>query len=500
MNQSKPPSLPASCLSTAPPGTVVAPKPAQTAAVKPAPATAIPTPKPKKMNPTAQNILKNAMSNPVIHDLIIAQHAGAIPFTDEKGSIIHSSLGNHLLKAKNVCKINGALHLYDNGIYKQDDDALHGHMIKLVPSITDAKRREVCRYLKTNLETPVKEVSPPHLIPFKSRIYNLDTDQFLDYTPEHVFLSRLPYDFIPDAPEQDIVTDTIAQIADGDSAVIRLIYEAIGNCFYFRNAYRGAIMLYGESGNNGKSTLLNMIRQLLGKENTSSLSLHDLTERFRLVGVYGKVANIGDDISGRYLPDAENFKKLVTGEYVTAEHKGQDAFDFVSFAKMFFAMNTLPPVSDKSRAFFSRLQLIPLNHDFSGAPDIGLKNREWSQAEMEYLTALAMQGLHRLRWQGGFTKPQACVELTAQYERDNNPIIEFLEDQAPVEGRPIAEVYASFQAWSQQAGHKNTFTRTRFTREIIRCTGLKSEPYRHSKYPGKIVRCFVSSVTRNKEV
>ena len=185
--------------------------------------------------------------------------------------------------------------------------------------------------------------------------------RFMDYTPEHVFLNRFPYDYMPDAPLCDTVTGTVNRIAGDDPEVVNLLYEAMGNCFYLLNSFRGAVMLYGRSGSNGKSTLLNMITQLLGRENASFLSLQDTAERFRLVEVYGKAANIGDDIPSAYLPESSIFKKLVTGETVTAEKKGQDPFSFKPYAKMFFAMNGLPPVSDKSKAFFSRILLIPLN-------------------------------------------------------------------------------------------------------------------------------------------
>ena len=45
--------------------------------------------------------------------------------------------------------------------------------------------------------------------------------------------------------------------------------------------------IVGTSGS-GKSTLLNMIIKVLGSKNTSSLSLQDTAERFRLAEIYGK--------------------------------------------------------------------------------------------------------------------------------------------------------------------------------------------------------------------
>lgn len=411
-------------------------------------------------------------------------------FFNEK-RFLHNIMGDYLIKAHGVCKINGAVHIYDNSIYKPGEEILHGFMVQLIPELTDARRKEVYKYIKVNPRTPDKQLSPPYLIPFATRIYDLKNDRFMDYAPEHVFLNRFPYDYKPDAPICDTVTGTISRIAGNDQEVVSLLYEAMGNCFYLLNSFRGAAMLYGRSGNNGKSTLLNMITQLLGRENASFLSLQDTAERFRLVEVYGKAANIGDDIPSTYLPESSIFKKLVTGEMVTAEKKGQDPFSFKPYAKMFFAMNGLPPVSDKSRAFFSRILLIPLNQDFSkdGTRDVSLKDRAWTQQEMECLTRLAVEGLKRLLSQGDFTRPECVKQAVAEYEAENNPIREFLEEAGSIAGKPTQDVYDDYRHWCVCSGHKNMTTRKKFTKEVKAETGMTTKDMR-SRTDGRVLKCF----------
>ncbi len=418
--------------------------------------------------------------------------AEPIPEFFDGKRFLHNVMGDYLIKAHGVCKINGAVHIYDNGIYKPGEEILHGFMIQLVPELTDARRKEVYKYIKVNPSTPDKQLSPPYLIPFATHIYDLKNDRFMDYTPEHVFLNRFPYDYKPDAPIFDTVTGTISRIAGNDQEVVSLLYEAMGNCFYLLNSFRGAAMLYGRSGSNGKSTLLNMITQLLGRENASYLSLQDTAERFRLVEVYGKAANIGDDIPSTYLPESSIFKKLVTGEMVTAEKKGQDPFSFKPYAKMFFAMNGLPPVSDKSRAFFSRILLIPLNQDFSkdGTRDVSLKDRAWTQQEMECLTRLAVEGLKRLLAQGDFTRPECVKQAVAEYEAENNPVKEFLEEAGSIAGKPTQDVYDDYRYWCGSSGHKNMLTRKKFTKEVKAETGLAIKDKRSKLAEGKVVKCF----------
>lgn len=415
-----------------------------------------------------------------------------IPEFFEGRKFLHNVMGDYLKEKYGVCKINGSIHIYDNGIYRQGEEALHGYMLQLIPTLTDARRKEVYKYIKVNLKTPVKQVSPPHLIPFATKIYDLQNDRFLDYGPEYVFLNRFPYDYKPEAPVCETVTGVISRIAGGDQEIIDLLYEAMGNCFYLLNSYRGAIMLYGPNGNNGKSTLLNLISQLVGMENASFLSLQDTAERFKLIGLYGKAVNIGDDISSNYIPDTERFKMLVTGGTVSAEHKGQDPVHFKPYAKLFFALNGLPPVSDKSKAYFSRVLLIPLTQDFSKNKDVTLKDKQWSQEEMEYLTRLAIDGLKRLINQGDFTRPECVVEALADYEAENNPVNGFLEEYGKIDGKPTELVYYDFCRWCERNGHRNVPTRTRFTREVTQQTGMISGVSRNEYFGGEPGRCFLN--------
>ena len=215
-----------------------------------------------------------------------------LPKFFDKSKFLHNVMGDYLIAKYGACRINNAIHIYDDGVYIPGEDILHGHMLELVPTLKDTQRREVYKYIKVSLKTPIKRASPPNLIPFATRIYDISSGTFLDYGPDFVFLNRFPYDYIPDAPEQPRIAQVINDITCGDGEVQSLLYEAIGNCFYLLNSYRGAVMLYGPSGSNGKSTLLNMITQLLGPQNASYLSLQDMAQKFRLADVYGKAANI----------------------------------------------------------------------------------------------------------------------------------------------------------------------------------------------------------------
>lgn len=430
-----------------------------------------------------------------------AAAANEVPRFYDDGTFLHNVMGDYLTVKHHICRINGIVHIYEDGLYKPDEELIQGYMLRLLPRLTDQKRREVLKYIKVSMDTPERELSPANLIPFRSKVYDIDTDSFLDYSPELVFLSRFPYDYKPDAPMSEFVFKVLYDIACGDQKVMDLLFEAIGNCFFRKNIYRGSILLYGHDGSNGKSTLLNMIIQLLGSDNVSTLDIKDLNEKFRLHQIYGKYANIGDDISDQYLEDSSIFKKLVTGESVTAERKGQDPVSFRSFAKLMFAANGLPKTADKSKAFISRMLPVPLMADFSKKSDCdtSLKDRHWNDEEMEYLLRMAMMGLKRLRRNNGFTIPECVEAAKKEYETENNSVLGFLSEGVEVHRVPTKLLYAKYADWCRVSGLHCTFTHPKFTREVRKYTKAEVRSLRTSIEGKKTaVKCFYIESSEGK--
>ena len=50
-----------------------------------------------------------------------------------------------------------------------------------------------------------------------------------------------------------------------------------------------------------------MITYLLGGENVSALDLGELGDRFKTAELFGKLANIGDDIGDEFIPNPAIF-------------------------------------------------------------------------------------------------------------------------------------------------------------------------------------------------
>lgn len=349
-------------------------------------------------------------------------------FFNAKGQFQFDKFAAYLMETHKIIKINKQLHLYENGIYTLGYEEIQAEMIKHISNLNKQKRNEVMSYL----DLLIRENTLPSdaaYIAFKNGVYNIDTDTFEDFNADLVITNKINYNYNP-AAYSEIADKTLNKLACNDANIRALLEEVIGYTFYRRNELRKAFILTGDK-HNGKSTYLDMIAQLLGQENTTALDLKELGDRFKTAELFGKLANIGDDIGDEFIANPAIFKKVVSGDRVNAERKGQDPFDFTCYAKMLFSANSIPRIKDKSGAVIDRLIIVPFEASFSkNDPDFDpyIKYKLRDDVVMEYLINIGIAGLKRILENQGFTVNKKVVDNIKEYEENNNPALLFFQE------------------------------------------------------------------------
>lgn len=345
----------------------------------------------------------------------------------------------------NIIKLDGQLCIYKDGIYVNDTKLIKTEMIKRIPGLSRTQREEALSYLDLLIDQNSKP-SGEEYIAFKNGIYNIVTGEFFGFAPEYILTNKIDYDYIPDAYSY-IADTTLDKLSCHDDRVRDLLEEVIGYTFYRRNELRKAFILIGDKAN-GKSTYLDMIKTLLGDDNTCAIDLGELGDRFKTAELFHKLANIGDDIGDDFIANPAVFKKLVSGDRLNAERKGQDPFDFNSYAKLLFSANNIPRIKDKSGAVLSRLIIIPFTATFSkNDPDYDpyIKYKLRSNEAMQYLIQVGLDGLKRVLENQGFTISMRVQKEIDEYEINNNPILLFLKDTSiKVLNEPTSAVYKKY--------------------------------------------------------
>lgn len=405
-------------------------------------------------------------------------------FFNKRGTFLFDKFAVYLKNNNHVIKINNQMHIYKDGIYINGIKYIESEMIKHIPNLNRSKRAEILTYLDL-LVTENTQISNAKYIAFKNGIYNIETDDFIDFSPEYVITNKINYEYVPGA-YSEIADKTLNKLSCNDKNIRALLEEVIGYTFYRRNELRKAFILIGDKSN-GKSTYLDMIKSLLGDRNTAALDLKELGDRFKTAELFGKLACIGDDIGDEFIPNPAVFKKLTSGDRLNAEKKGQDPFDFNSFAKLLFSANNIPRIKDKSGAVITRLVIIPFNAVFSADDadfDPYIKYKLRSPESMQYLIQLGIKGLKRVLKNRKFTVSDKVQKELEEYEENNNPILLFFKDEPKIENEPTAHVYKkynefcianSFQAMSNIEFSKQV--KKRYDLDIVSKT-IKGKKYR----------------------
>lgn len=355
----------------------------------------------------------------------------------------------HYLKNNNhVVKINNQLHIYQDGIYVNGYKELEAAMIELIPRIRKTQRRETIEYMELIAEDVV--TADARYIAFNNGVYDIIKDELYPFAPGIVVTNKIPWDYNTNA-YNELADVTLNKLSCGDPAIRSLLEECIGYCFYRRNELGKAFILTGDR-QNGKSTFLDVVKAILGDNNISALDLKELGDRFTTSMMFGKLANIGDDIGDDFLQGSQVsiFKKIVTGNRIKAERKGQDPFEFNPFIKLLFSANDIPRMKDKTGAVLRRLVIIPFNARFTkDDPDYKpfIKYELIEQSSIEYLITLGIAGLKRVLENQDFTKSDKVEKSLEEYEEENNPITAFIKDQGEdmIVNQPTKDVYKRYQ-------------------------------------------------------
>lgn len=391
-------------------------------------------------------VLKSPLSDSEL-DVVLRDESFQKPVFFKGNTFLFDKFAMFLKNNHHIIRINDQLHIYKDGIYVFGYKKIEAEMVRIIPGLSRAKRAEVLAYLELVVQEN-ETVSSANYIAFRNGIYDLDTDAFCEFSPNIIVTNKINFDYNPSA-YSEIVDKSLNKLACNDQTVRSLLEEVIGYCFYRRNELRKSFILIGDKAN-GKSTYLDMIKTLLGNENTCSLDLKELGDRFKTAELFGKLANIGDDIGEDFIPNPAAFRKLVSGDPMNVERKGQDPFDFSNYSKLLFSANNIPRIKDKSGAVINRLVIIPFDAKFSKEdPDYDpyIKYKLRQQECMEYLINVGIIGLKRVLENYSFTVSTRVQKELEEYEVNNNPILMFFKEigESNIENEITSDVYKKYQ-------------------------------------------------------
>jgi P4 family phage/plasmid primase-like protien len=358
-----------------------------------------------------------------------------------------------------ITKENKKIWRYNDGYYEQDGEEIIRDLIQKILKNSSGThyKNEVVEWIKDNQNIQVSMDifdSQPNKINLQNGTYDIKTKEFSEHCQSDFFNYCLPILYNKEAKIEKIqkfMEDTF-YLED-----IPVIQELIGYCLFKEYFIHKAFLFVGE-GRNGKTTLLNLITNFLGVENVASISLHSICkDRFGSYDLYGKLANLWDDLSSDLVYNTGLFKIATGGGYLRAERKFEQSFKFINKAKFIFSCNIIPESKDNSMAYAKRWIVIEFPNTFEGTNCNKMIGKELaSENELSGLFNWAIEGLDRLLTNQDFSKHRTLEDVIKFRSETQSPVFKFVEkhiDTVPESEIPKEEVYRQFIKFCQTDGY-----------------------------------------------
>ena len=358
---------------------------------------------------------------------------------NEKVPVMNFNIISSMLKKYIPMKLTGETedtsiiysYNFSEGIYTGQEAYINRAIAKLEFRFDPRKYTQVYKFLKTQLPF-LPRLESKNLIAVNNGVFNNKGKHLEIFNPDYFINSKLATRYNKNAINNYLaIRDTyfdvdkwFQSIANGDEELVKLLWEIVNEAINPNHTREKMAILYGE-GNNGKGTFQAMLTNLIGIENISTLTPHDFSGEFKLEMLQGKVCNIGDDISNKYLDDVSNLMSIVTGDPVAVNRKGKSVI--TARFKLFniFSANKLPKVRNKSQGVYRRLLIVPFNADFNGQVQDRRIKEEYLENKI-VLEYILYKALH-LDFEK-FSSTSATDHMLEEYKEDNDYLYSFVKD------------------------------------------------------------------------
>ena len=341
----------------------------------------------------------------------------------------HNEIADLLLKNEKIVNYENDIYIYNNGFYTRDRQKIEQKIIELVPDSTSHFRDEVCKnlFLKTD---NIKELNRERgIINFKNGLLNIKNGKIYEHTSKYFSTNQIDVNYNIQAKKVQAIDDVLERLSCGVKERKQTILEMIGYSMTTSVKLQKAFVLYGETARNGKSTLINIIIALIGRENIGTVSFKDINKnRFAASGIKNKILNIGNEMTDEYIDDIETLKMWITGDYLEIEEKFKAKQKIQPYAKFIFNANKLPSVADKTNGFYRRLQIIPLEYSFTDKDASKFNFEELiSKEALEYLAKISIEAY--MNKGEHFANYNESEKEVNKYKIESNSILAFINDE-----------------------------------------------------------------------
>ncbi len=398
--------------------------------------------------------------------------------------------------------VNIARHTMSETLSQATTQGISGKQDFAISSLNINKAQAMLAFAQSDLAILSEDLdaSPTYnLLNFTNGTVDLRTGELAPHDPL-LYITKVidhAYD-----PTQDCPTwlSFLTQIMDDSQGMVDYLQSALGYTLTGRTSEKAIFVLFGEKGDNGKSTMLHTFRKLI-REYSQMIQVSSLMSKEESSN---SQADLADLQGARFVQTSESdegqrlaqgrMKRLTQGSgLIKAVRKYENPIEFPETHKIWIDTNRRPVITDSGdAATFARLHPIPFNvHIPKSRQDKGLSDK--LMVEAEGILAWLVQGA--INWfQDGLTKPKEVIEAGKKWHADSDWMERFLQERCIVSDTGGLTVEASqlwdvYQSWSRGGGEPDLHSRTAFSKKLLDRDGIsRKHTMKGDKYVGLMIR------------
>ncbi|MGI8744999.1 MAG: DNA primase family protein [Bryobacteraceae bacterium] len=334
--------------------------------------------------------------------------------------------------------------------------------------------------------------SDPWLLNVLNGTVDLRTGKLGPHCREHLITKLAPVEYDAGA-ECPMWLAFQEKIMGGNAELIRFKQRAVGYSLTgIATDKRSLFMYYGSKGNNGKTTELEMLREILG-EYAGQIRVEQLMEQQHQSG-NAPSPDIADLRGQRFVLASEprenqrlaeaKIKYLTGMGTIKARHLHKENDEFKQTWKIFMECNHKPVISGTDPAIWNRIGLIPFEVEIP-AEEIDMTMPAKLRSELPGILAWAVRGC--LDWQRNpVTTPDQVRDATAEYRSEMDVIGRFISECCVVgdySSCRAKNLYSAYKIWAEKSG-ENAISMTTFGNVVTNRGYRKTHDMKGNKYDG----------------
>lgn len=363
---------------------------------------------------------------------------------------------------------------------------------------------------ETEAGIPISALSldqQPMLLNCPNGMVDLRTMELLPHNRELLITKLCPVPFDPEAEcplflrflERAMGARDDAETGATTGRLVGFLQRALGYGLTADVSEKAVFVCFGGGGNNGKTTLLTLFRDLLGRDYANLLLIEtvmaakqtDATARADLADLRGARFVQTSEVGKEDRLNEQRIKYLTQGMgYIKSRRLYENPLEFEATHKLYMDCNYRPRVTGVDDAIWRRLKLIPFEVTIP-LDEIDTALPDKLRLELPGILAWAVRGA-RAWYCEGLGDPPEVAEAGTEWREHDDPLKEFLEDCCVVGEdlyATVSDVMAAYQWWAKQAGERFPLNKSAFNERMFSKRFHNSDKTRQ-RIEGKLARCW----------